>query len=250
MWTSLLWLIALTALLLFLRRWINQHVQGVGLLIFGDSAVTMMLYFILFLPGILLHEMSHWLVAQLLGLKTGKISLGPQKGSRGRVSLGSVHMARSDPLRESLVGLAPFVSGTLAVLALAHLGFGIPFNPDLPPMERLLRFLSNVFEHLNAADAYVWLYLIFAVSNSMLPSESDREPWLTLFLYIAALSILYVALAGVPQVPPELTALATRTVDTLVFAFGLTLLVDLVFMGFILIVEMGVVALSGRRIDY
>lgn len=250
MWASLFWLVVLAVPLFVLRRWINQHVQGVGLLIFGDPAITMMVYFILFLPGILLHELSHWLFAHLLGLKTGKFSLGPQKRARGRISLGSVQISRSDPVRESLVGLAPFVTGTLVVLGLAYVGFGLPLVSDSPPLERLTRALADAFVHLRAADAYVWLYLIFAVSNSMLPSESDREPWRMLFIYVASLSILYVAFAGVPQVPPELASLALRMLDALVFAFGLTLVVDLIFMGFILIAEAGVVVLSGRRIDY
>jgi len=250
MWVSVLSLIALTLPLLVLKRWISQHVQGIGLLIFNNPVVTMMLYFILFLPGILLHETSHWLVARLLGLTTGKFSLGPQKPARGKVSLGSVQISRSDPIRESLVGLAPFASGTLTVLALAHFGFGLPLLTDRPPLEHLTQVLGDMFIHLRAADAYVWLYLIFAVSNSMFPSETDREPWRMLTLYLTGLSVLYVALAGVPQVPEALTRLATRTFDGLVFAFGLTIVVDLIFIGFILIAEMGVGALRGQRINY
>ena len=66
-WTPLIWLAATLAPLFFMKRWINRHIQGLGLLLVGDNEAAMFLYFVLLLPGILIHELSHWLAAGCWG---------------------------------------------------------------------------------------------------------------------------------------------------------------------------------------
>ncbi|GAF95383.1 unnamed protein product, partial [marine sediment metagenome] len=78
-WTPLIWLVISLVPLFFMKRWINRHIQGLGLLLMGDNETATLLYFVLLLPGILIHELSHWLAAKLLGVRTGKISLWPSR---------------------------------------------------------------------------------------------------------------------------------------------------------------------------
>ena len=69
--------LALTlALLLVLSRWITSQVQIVGLRLTGNERFALTVYFLLMLPGIALHELSHAAMAKLLGLKVGKVTLG------------------------------------------------------------------------------------------------------------------------------------------------------------------------------
>src|SRR5512136_2718400 len=106
-WTPLLWLIVLFAPLLSVKRWLSRHLQGVGLLFFGNHEGATALHYIVLLPGVILHELSHWLAAKLMGVRTAGISLMPQVKRGGTVRLGAVKVGKSDPLRESLIGLAP-----------------------------------------------------------------------------------------------------------------------------------------------
>ena len=114
---------------LFLQRWLQQHIQGLTFAVTGNPGCAVRSLFLVLLPGVLLHEASHWLVANLLGVRTGKVSIGLGKMRGKNFSLGSVTVERSDPLRESLIGVAPFISGLLAVWAVMGLGFGL-WSPD------------------------------------------------------------------------------------------------------------------------
>ncbi|MEE8389241.1 MAG: M50 family metallopeptidase, partial [Anaerolineae bacterium] len=78
-WTPFLWLTAALALLLLVERWIHRHLQGVMLLLTGDSEIAVMLYALPLLPGIILHELSHAFAALLLGVRVGRISIRPKR---------------------------------------------------------------------------------------------------------------------------------------------------------------------------
>src|SRR5215467_3685825 len=113
------------ALTLFLQRWLHQHIQGLTFAVTGDPGCAMRFLFILLLPGIILHEGSHWVVANLIGVRTGKVSFGVARARGKQFSLGSVTVERTDSLRESLIGLAPFVVGLGAILLIAGYGFDL-----------------------------------------------------------------------------------------------------------------------------
>ena len=231
--TSIAWLVILTVILLWTKAAINLGLQQIMLWLFGDASLAITLYFILMLPGILVHEFSHWGMAKLLGVRTGKIRLGPRRLRGGRMSLGSIMVARTDPLRDSLIGIAPLLSGTAIVLFLANWRFGVSLAEDIPPLAQLGNVLQHLTTYTQTNDVWVWLYLMFAISNSMLPSESDRTPWRSLGVWFALLGIGYVFAFGVPRVPPELIELAQRTTNALTFGFGLAMLVDLFFLALI-----------------
>lgn len=115
--------------MLFLQRWLQQHIQGLTFAVTGNPGCAVRALFLILLPGVLLHEASHWLVANLVGVRTGKVSIGLGKMRGKHFSLGSVTVERSDPLRESLIGVAPFLFGLLAVWLLMGIGFGL-WSPD------------------------------------------------------------------------------------------------------------------------
>lgn len=247
---SLGWLALLFVPLLLMQRWINRHLQGLGLLLFGEEDRHLLLYYLLLLPGILLHEGSHWLVATLLRVKVSGISIGPARKRGGQVRFGSVRVARTDPLRDSLIGLAPLIAGSLAILLIASQGFGLPFPAHVSPPQQLRQVLANLADYTTVPDALLLLYLIFAISNAMLPSESDRQPWLPLFVYLGVLAALYVLVAGVPRVDERVVSPILRGLDYLSLALGLTVLVDVPCIGVIYLLEVVVGNLRGQRVEY
>jgi hypothetical protein len=127
-------------------------------------------YFLLFFPGVLLHEFSHLMVATILFVPTGEINLFPEEKR-----IGSIKIAKTDPVRESVIGIAPMIIGTLVILAI----FLFPLNSasqtiDLPGLLALMQKPRN----------WIWLYLIFTVNNTMFASESDRRSWLGLVILV------------------------------------------------------------------
>ncbi len=232
--------------LLVVSRWITRQVQVIGLRLTGDERLTMMAYYLLLLPGILLHELSHFLTARVLGLKVGKFALGPRR--RGKyVELGSVTVSSGGALRDSLVGLAPFLTGTVVLLLVGYRVFNVTILSEAWQLGGWGAFRSALRDIWQVPDFWLWAYLIFVVSNAMAPSESDRKSWLLAGVYVAvALAGAY--LLGAMQILPD--GLGDRTASVLqllTVAFLFTLLLDLVAGVSLWLIEMLIVEIQRTR---
>lgn len=230
--------------MLFLQRWLQQHIQGLTFAVTGNPGCAVRALFLILLPGVLLHEASHWLVANLVGVRTGKVSIGLGKMRGKHFSLGSVTVDRSDPLRESLIGVAPFVTGLLAVWALMGFGFGLWAPND--PMVVLNVIWSTITDPLT----WVALYFVFSVSTSMIPSESDREPWGVIIAVFAAIGLLAYFLGWTPNITPDLLMRATQVLTTLVFVFGIIVVVNGSLALLLFLLEWGFGAMTQRKVRY
>jgi hypothetical protein len=239
----------LVVVLYWLQRWISQHVQGIGILLFNSSNAGMALLWFVLLPGVLLHEISHWLMAKLLGVPTGRLRLTPSVQGK-QVVLGSVEVKRTDALRDSLVGLAPFLAGTLALLVIGYGVFdaaGLGLAWERGDWRGLLAQFAGAFR---VDDAWLWLYLLVAVSNAMMPSPSDRESWRLVLIYLAIVATVMLLFGGLPTLPAGLVDALTSGLRTLTYAFGLALLIDLIFAAGLALVELLLSALRGGKVVY
>ena len=246
-WGPLFSFLVLLLLLLMLRRALNQHLPGVIYLLTRSEELAFFIYFLFLLPGVLLHELSHWLAAKLLGVRVGSLSLGPKSRERGkRIEMGAVRIGSTDPFRESLIGVAPLVAGSALVLYLAHYRLGV----EVLYSQVLTDLPARIGWYLAAPDAWIWVYLIFAVSNAMLPSESDRRPWGAVLLYMLVTVLFFYFVGGIRRIPEPVIGLGLASVQYLSWAFGLTIAVDLFVVVILLVVEVLIWLLLGRRLDW
>jgi len=95
-WTPFVALAATLLALLWVQRWITQSLQELSIRWVGDPDVALIIYFVIVLPGVVIHELSHWLVAKILGVRVSLPKIGPvRKGRSRRVS--SAASTRSEP---------------------------------------------------------------------------------------------------------------------------------------------------------
>jgi hypothetical protein len=232
--------------LVVISRWITRQVQLLGLHLTGDERAAQMTYYLIMLPGILLHELSHLVMARLVGLKVGEFSLGPRVRDSYSIELGSVTVSRADVFRESLVGLAPFLSGTAVLVLVGYRVFNVGALGQAESAGSLLRTLPGIWQ---VPDFWLWAYVIFVVSNAMMPSAADRQPWLLAGIYLGvALGGLYL-LTGLPALSAAIGAWATGVLQILTLAFLFTLVLDLVVAAAMWIAEAVILALQSRRSD-
>jgi hypothetical protein len=230
--------------LVVVSRWITRQVQLLGLHLTGDERAAQMTYYLIMLPGILLHELSHLLMARLVGLKVGEFSLGPRVRDQYSIELGSVTVSRADVFRESLVGLAPFLSGTAVLALVGYRVFELEVLSQAGDASGLLRVLPGIWQ---VPDSWLWAYVIFVVSNAMMPSAADRQPWLLAGIYLAvALGGVYL-LAGLPAMSAAVSAWATGMLQLLTLAFLFTLVLDLAVAAAMWVTEAVILALQRRR---
>ena len=239
--------------LLFMQRWIHRHLRGVALLITGRMMWAVIIYAIILLPGVLLHELSHWVTARLLGVRTGSLSLIPQIKQDGSVQLGYVEYYKGrnlGPVRESLIGAAPLITGTLAVLLIGLHIFDITALGQAiqsGQIDQLTQALGQVF---SAPDFLVWLYLIFAISNAMMPSASDRQAWPTFLLLLLVVLLAALVLGGQEVMVQGLLGPVATVLGFLGLAFSLAIGVELVFIGVIMLLEKGISRIRGVEVVY
>jgi hypothetical protein len=230
-WRPVLALAATLLPLLWVKGWITDHLQELTLRWVGDRDVALILYFVVVLPGVVIHELSHWLAATLLGVRVRRLSIGPvRKAQSNRVSLGSVQVGRVDPVRASLIGLAPLLGGSAMIVLIGTVILGAEGLTVAVATHGVPEILAELERLVHVPDLWLWLYLIFAVSNAMLPSESDMQTVRPVLIFLAIVAAAVLVVGGVPSIPDG----AVRAVDAvarfLASAFALTLAADVVVM--------------------
>jgi hypothetical protein len=248
-WLSLVWLIIAFLLMLGLRRWIEAHFQGLAYLITGHPTVALWVFFLIFLPGTLVHELSHWLVAKLLGVSTGRIVIWPQAKRNGTLWLGAIQIGRADPVRSSLIGLAPLISGSVLVALIgAHLQLGTLGNALASGRWELV--WGDLVRSINLPDFWLWVYLLFAIANRMLPSPADREPWKPVIVFLVLLSVFIVGAGWTPRLTPEARSTILDVVSFLLYAFTLTIAINVLVALLIAVAESITVAVRRQHLPY
>lgn len=222
--------------------------QDLTKMLTGSSRLGLVVYSLLFLPGVIIHEISHFFVAAFLGVHTGTITIFPSDFSdEGEQSLGSVQVAKADVLRGSLIGLAPLFMGSISIIAITSWQFPQLIDSILSLEGTLNQLLIEGRRILAEPLNVVWLYLIFAISNTMFVSHSDRRSWPALLVLLTLLTLI-AAWAGVSSSilnflrQPLLTAL-----NILTAAFFVSLVVDVIALTPLVLVHNVVKKLKANR---
>ncbi len=248
-----IWVAITIPILLVLQRWIHRHLHGVAYLITGKRNWAVILYALILFPGVLLHELSHWLTATILGVRTGSFSVLPKTGADGTIQLGYVEYYKSSrlgPIRESLIGSAPLVTGTIAVLLIAINVFDLPELVSSIQNENIDALVISLSILFGTGDFLIWLYLIFAISNAMMPSTSDRRAWPAFALIMVAFAIFLYFLGLMDVFVETLIGPAAIVFGYLGLAYSLAIGVDLFFMFCIWIVEWIISRIKGVDVVY
>jgi len=181
----------------------------------------------IFLPGVFLHELSHFVMAKILRVRTGKFSIFPQPLPDGRLQLGYVETARSDVIRDSLIGAAPLIVGTLfvAYVAIYHLQMRVLW--DAFRNGQIDLFWLGVRALPRVQDFYLWFYLAFAVSSTMMPSESDRHAWLELVISVGVLVGITLLVGAGPWILNNIAPRISDFLSSVAVIFGLSVFVHI-----------------------
>jgi len=215
------------AALLFLRNLLNRLLYRVLARLTRNEKIATLLYALLFLPGVALHEASHWITAKLLGVRTYRFSLTPEWIGAETLRFGYVELSETDKLRSALIGLAPILSGMALItwLGFHHLKLDIVVegmkNADLN------RVVEGIKAFIATPDVFLWCFLAFAISNTMLPSSSDREAWLPsiLFLGLVGLLILFLNLGVITD---WVSMQSKQVIEVGIKVFGLSAFLNLI----------------------
>lgn len=192
---------------------LNHLIHRLG----GSQHSSIIIWSIIYLPGTIVHEVSHFLVAALTGARTGKIEIFPEYlEDESHVALGSVQTQKLNPIQGFLVGIAPFISGMA-----------------------LLIWLASLLQ-VSFTDRNIWLmilegYFFFTIANSFIPSWSDIKQ--TLPFVIVSLLIALLAWFFGFQIFLNSNSYIWTILGSLWKAIGLSSLLNLAIIGIIYILQ-------------
>jgi hypothetical protein len=230
-WTPLVALVVTLLALLWVKRWITRGLQELSMRWVHDPDVALTIYFVIVLPGVLIHELSHWLMAKILGVRVTFPKFGPVRTGRSRrVSLGSVRVGNVDPVRASLIAVAPLLGGSAVILLIGNLVLGVGELAAAMAGQGWEGLLDGLELMVRVPDFWLWLYLIFAVSNAMLPSDSDMAIVRPVLIFLGIVAAVMLLVTGIPAIPATVVDGVNALAAYLATAFALTLAVDLFFM--------------------
>src|SRR3989344_4066063 len=143
----------------FTSRYIFSALLFIFKKLFFSQRIAVAFIGVVFFPGVFVHEFSHLLMAGILQVKGIHVEFKPVL-HEGGLKLGSATIARSDPVRRMLIGLAPIAAGVVVLFFLTSQIVSLfPFR------------LNALYIILNT----IYLYAIFVVSNTMFSSKKDVE---------------------------------------------------------------------------
>lgn len=200
-------------LLFILSRRLTAELSFFLYNLFRSRKIATWVMAIIFMPGTIVHELSHALVAKLLFVYVGRIEFIPELSGES-LKLGSVEVGKTDLVRNFFIGTAPFFVGTFLVLII------------------LYHFLLNDMLGLNLITVAV-LYIMFVISNTMYSSTRDMQGAVQFFaMAIIFSAMLYFLGVRIPGLAWQ--ALNSESVDSF-FSMGS------VYLGVPLLLDIGVI---------
>ncbi len=150
-----------------------------------SKKISIYLLSFLFLPGTIIHEISHAIMATLLQVHVGRMEFIP-KIDGNNLKMGSVEVGHTDPIRRILIGIAPFLLGTTIILCAFFYAAQ-----------------NNLFVH--QLIVIIMSYLIFEIGNTMFSSKKDLEGALGIIIMLIFICVVFYIVGF------RLTALSPQT---------------------------------------
>lgn len=181
---------------------------------------------IVLLPGTIIHELSHFFVALILFVPTGELSIFPTIEKDGTIRAGKLMIAKVDPFRHAIVGLAPILMGLSFIYFLGKIFF-----------VNLSWITTNQYSFVLLP---ILCYLLFVTSMTMFSSKKDVES-LIIAGPIIIILFLFLSQTGLRVVFPNTFLLVTDEVFQF-FALSLFLMTgfnSLVYLSLLFLLSLG-----------
>lgn len=128
-----------------------------------SKSVSITILTLFLFPGTIIHELSHLFTAEILGVRTGELSLTPEPIKSEDITTGSVAIAHTDPFRRTIIGIAPLTNGIIILGVIAY------FLPSW------ITTFSHAPSFLTSLPLFGAFYGILVISTTMFSSSEDMK---------------------------------------------------------------------------
>ncbi len=192
-----------------LSRWALTKSYPLLKYIFKNNTAVIFFVALIYFPGTVIHEISHYLVALLLGMHPSEIRLFPHIEGKN-IKLGHVlyEKGRNDYIRSVLVGIAPFFGGLFSLWLIVQ---------------------THLFPSTLLWQTILFGYMILTISANMFSSKQDLIDvgyLIPLSLFIGLLWYLFpiqIAPSLISQLIPPITYFFQTLQGPFLFSIGIHL---------------------------
>ena len=166
--------------------------------IFKYDSICVGIVALLYLPGTLVHEVSHYLVALVLNMHPSDLRLIPLV-ENGGIKLGHVLIEKKphDSIRSTLVGVAPVFGGLATLWLLVQ---------------------ARLFPGSDIGSTLLFGYIILSVSANMFSSQQDLRDLIHLVPLALLIGIVWYLIPV--KIPPPFIYFVTTIQYPLLFSIG------------------------------
>lgn len=154
---------------------LTSSIYGLTFLVTKSGKLALGILTLILLPGTIVHEMSHFFMATILHVRTGKMTIFPEALEKGKIRAGKLEIGDCDPFRKTLIGIAPMIIGLTLIYLIGYFFFPFPFIPHAKYF--ILYILGS--------------YLLITVSATMFSSPKDLE---SLIIVVPIITVIFFSL--------------------------------------------------------
>ncbi|HVO41965.1 MAG TPA: hypothetical protein VMT34_05055, partial [Aggregatilineales bacterium] len=223
------WLILAAVLipLIYVEKWIHAHLYGVGWLLTNNKKSATALYYVLLFPGVFVHEFTQYLVAGALNVRIKRVIAWPEAQDDGTLRLNFVQIKQAHWMQAAVIGAAPLFTGLSIIWVISNQILNLDNVLSALATANITVIGPALQELVSKPDFYLWLYLMFTVSNAMLPTPADREGWPLVVVSFAVVIGFLVVIGTGAVLLRTFTGPVAHGVERLAAAFATVLAVEI-----------------------
>lgn len=219
-----------------LERWLHEHIFKVGWLITKKQRTTTLLYYTFFIPGVFLHEFVRWLTAGILDVRADRAIKMPDEQQVAELKLNFIRLNRNvGGLKLAVINLTPLLTGIAIIWYISQNILDVPVALQALSVGGFEGVSQAALLFVNAPDVWIWVYLVFTIANTMMPSWEELKGWRVVLIAIGSVAVALVALGIAQQVFLNSIALPMQTAGHVV----------ILILGFVITVDLLVTAVLG-----
>jgi len=229
-----------------LERWLHQHIFKVGWLLTKNFQTTTILYYTFFLPGVVLNQFTVWLVAGIVNVRADRAIQWPEPQEIAELRLNFIRLAKGvGRFKLALIALSPLLVGIGFIWLIASQALNIS---DVISVAGggLDAVLAAIPRLVAVPDFWLWVYLVFAIGNTMMPDlKALRGLRVILWILLAATAAVVVIGVGSEVLGRLLSGPVAGALNLLAGAFAVIIAIDLFAVAFLGAVEAVIERVTG-----